>query len=44
VVVGQDSGLMINPDGVRHQIHGNVIQSTSRVPQAAAFPGNGPWT
>jgi hypothetical protein len=25
VVVGQDSGLMINPDGVRHQIHGNVI-------------------
>ncbi|SFV15475.1 nicotinate dehydrogenase subunit B [Methylobacterium sp. 174MFSha1.1] len=31
VVVGQDSGLMINPDGVRHQIHGNVIQSTSRV-------------
>ena len=31
VTVGQDSGLMINPDGVRHQIHGNVIQSTSRV-------------
>jgi nicotinate dehydrogenase subunit B len=31
VVAGQDSGLMINPDGVRHQIHGNVIQSTSRV-------------
>jgi nicotinate dehydrogenase subunit B len=30
VVAGQDSGLMINPDGVRHQIHGNVIQSTSR--------------
>ena len=21
---------MINPDGVRHQIHGNVVQSTSR--------------
>ncbi|PKU22653.1 aldehyde dehydrogenase [Telmatospirillum siberiense] len=31
VTVGQDSGLMINPDGVRHQIEGNVIQSTSRV-------------
>ena len=31
VTVGQDSGLMINPEGVRHQIHGNVIQSTSRV-------------
>ena len=30
VVAGQDPGLMINPDGVRHQIHGNVIQSTSR--------------
>jgi nicotinate dehydrogenase subunit B len=30
VVVGQDSGLMINPAGIRHQIHGNVIQSTSR--------------
>ncbi|MBP1849187.1 molybdopterin cofactor-binding domain-containing protein [Rhizobium halophytocola] len=31
VTVGQDSGMMINPDGVRHQIHGNVIQSVSRV-------------
>jgi nicotinate dehydrogenase subunit B len=30
VIAGQDSGLMINPDGVRHQIQGNVIQSTSR--------------
>jgi nicotinate dehydrogenase subunit B len=30
VVVGQDSGTMVNPDGVRHQIHGNVIQATSR--------------
>jgi nicotinate dehydrogenase subunit B len=30
VVAGQDSGLMINPDGVRHQIEGNVIQSASR--------------
>jgi nicotinate dehydrogenase subunit B len=30
VVAGQDCGLMINPDGVRHQIHGNVVQSTSR--------------
>ncbi|MHA5986283.1 molybdopterin cofactor-binding domain-containing protein [Pseudomonas aeruginosa] len=31
VVIGHDAGMMINPDGVRHQIHGNVIQSTSRV-------------
>ena len=30
VVCGQDSGLVINPDGVRHQIHGNVVQSISR--------------
>jgi nicotinate dehydrogenase subunit B len=30
VVTGHDAGLMINPDGVRHQIHGNVIQTTSR--------------
>jgi nicotinate dehydrogenase subunit B len=30
VVAGQDSGLMINPEGVRHQIQGNVVQSTSR--------------
>jgi nicotinate dehydrogenase subunit B len=30
VVVGQDSGLLINPAGVQHQIHGNVIQSISR--------------
>lgn len=30
VVVGQDAGLMINPAGVRHQVHGNVVQTTSR--------------
>lgn len=30
VTVGQDTGTMINPDGVRHQIHGNVIQILSR--------------
>jgi nicotinate dehydrogenase subunit B len=31
VVVGQDTGMMVNPAGVVHQIHGNVVQSTSRV-------------
>lgn len=31
VVVGQDTGMVVNPDGVRHQIEGNVIQSLSRV-------------
>ncbi len=30
VVVGQDAGLVINPAGVRHQLHGNVVQTTSR--------------
>ena len=30
VVVGHDAGLMINPAGVRQQVHGNVIQTTSR--------------
>jgi nicotinate dehydrogenase subunit B len=30
ILVAQDAGLMINPDGVRHQVHGNVIQSLSR--------------
>ncbi len=30
VVVGHDAGLEINPAGVRHQIHGNVVQTTSR--------------
>jgi nicotinate dehydrogenase subunit B len=41
VVAGQDSGLMINPDGVRHQIHGNVIQSISRaLMEEVAFDRN----
>lgn len=40
VVVGQDAGLMINPAGVRHQIHGNVIQSVSRtLTEEVAFEG-----
>jgi nicotinate dehydrogenase subunit B len=30
VVVAHDCGLIINPDGVRNQIEGNVIQSLSR--------------
>lgn len=31
VVAGQDTGMMVNPDGVKHQLHGNIIQSLSRV-------------
>jgi nicotinate dehydrogenase subunit B len=30
VVVGHDAGLMINPAGVQQQVHGNVLQTTSR--------------
>jgi len=30
ITVGHDAGMMVNPDGVRHQIHGNVIQALSR--------------
>jgi CO/xanthine dehydrogenase Mo-binding subunit len=30
VVVGHDCGLIINPDGVKHQIEGNVIQGIGR--------------
>ncbi|MFC3282088.1 xanthine dehydrogenase family protein molybdopterin-binding subunit [Litchfieldella rifensis] len=38
LVVGQDAGLMINPAGVRHQVHGNVIQTLSRtLKESVAF-------
>ncbi|MGH8112734.1 MAG: molybdopterin cofactor-binding domain-containing protein [Rhodanobacteraceae bacterium] len=30
VVVAHDNGLVISPDGMRNQIEGNIIQSTSR--------------
>ncbi|MGZ3662866.1 MAG: molybdopterin cofactor-binding domain-containing protein [Ktedonobacterales bacterium] len=30
VVVAHDCGLIVNPDGVRNQIEGNIIQSLSR--------------
>ncbi|MEF7614983.1 molybdopterin cofactor-binding domain-containing protein [Aquincola sp. MAHUQ-54] len=30
VVVGHDAGMMVNPAGVQHQVHGNVLQTTSR--------------
>ena len=35
VTVGQDTGTVINPDGVRHQIHGNVIQTTEPCAEGA---------
>jgi len=40
VVVGQDTGLAINPAGIQHQIHGNVIQSISRtLKEEVSFAG-----
>ena len=30
VVVGHDAGRVINPKGVKQQVHGNVLQTTSR--------------
>lgn len=42
IVVGQDTGMMVNPDGVRHQIHGNVVQTLSRVlKEQVRFDGTG---
>ena len=42
VVVGQDTGQMVNPAGVKHQIHGNVIQSLSRaLYEQVHFDANG---
>jgi CO/xanthine dehydrogenase Mo-binding subunit len=42
VVVSHDCGLIINPDGVRNQIEGNVIQALSRaLKEEVRFDQNG---
>ena len=42
IFVAHDCGQMINPAGVKHQVHGNIIQSTSRVlKEFATFDGAG---
>jgi nicotinate dehydrogenase subunit B len=42
VVVAQDCGLMVNPAGCEHQIHGNVIQAVSRaLREEVAFDKSG---
>lgn len=43
VVVGHDAGLMVNPKGVEQQVHGNVLQTTSRAlkEQLRTDPANG---
>ena len=41
-MVGHDCGLIVNPDGVRNQIEGNVLQAISRtLKEAVAFDGAG---
>jgi CO/xanthine dehydrogenase Mo-binding subunit len=42
IFVAHDCGRIINPAGVKHQVHGNIIQSTSRVlKEFATFDGAG---
>ena len=42
VTAGQDTGQVVNPDGVRHQLQGNVIQSISRaVKEEVRFDATG---
>lgn len=42
VWVGYDCGLVVNPAGVKHQMHGNVIQSISRtLGEAVQFDASG---
>jgi CO/xanthine dehydrogenase Mo-binding subunit len=42
VVVAHDCGLIINPDGLKNQIEGNVIQGISRtLIEQVSFNGNG---
>ena len=50
IVVGHDAGMMVNPAGVRHQIHGNVLQTTSRalkeslrIDAATGLPAGREW-
>jgi CO/xanthine dehydrogenase Mo-binding subunit len=42
VTVAHDCGLIVNPDGVKNQIEGNIIQGVSRaLLEEVAFDGNG---
>ncbi len=45
IVVAHDCGLIINPDGVRNQIEGNVIQAASRaLKEEISWDANGQTT
>jgi nicotinate dehydrogenase subunit B len=42
IVCSHDCGLMINPDGVRNQVEGNIIQAVSRaLHEEVTFDANG---
>ena len=42
VTLAHDCGLIVNPDGVKNQIEGNIIQGVSRaLLEEVAFDGNG---
>ncbi|WWJ87991.1 molybdopterin cofactor-binding domain-containing protein [Erwinia aphidicola] len=42
IFVSHDCGQMVNPAGVRHQVHGNIVQCASRVlKEFATFDGSG---
>ena len=42
VIVAHDCGLIINPDGLKNQIEGNVVQATSRtLKEEVLFDANG---
>ena len=41
IVVGHDAGAMVNPAGVQHQVHGNVLQTTRIELPLAPVPAEG---
>lgn len=42
IFVSHDCGQIVNPAGVRHQVHGNIVQCASRVlKEFATFDGSG---
>ncbi|SEG87259.1 xanthine dehydrogenase family protein molybdopterin-binding subunit [Marinobacterium lutimaris] len=45
VVAAQDAGLIVNPAGVQHQVHGNIIQTLSRcIKEEVVFNSDQPTT
>src|SRR5262249_54108133 len=45
LVVAHDCGMIVNPDGVRHQVEGNVLQAVSRaLKEEVRFDAHGQTT